>query len=193
VFQTEDKKLVAIMTMSANLSSGNTRWIGEPCKREDLLFKANIGRSIWEDNCVTINHIASYASNPSGRDADLFALFKQNGIDPPPTVLQIQFTRNGTSGNFYNVRLSLNPEVLGFARELEPNWGRNSWHKSMSTSDPQKKQFIDALGVWALQFAKQMDGALDKKSDAFSSIPSWRNVLENQTKSEQKRSKVTLD
>jgi hypothetical protein len=193
LFQTEGKKFVAIMTMSANLAGASGRWLGEPCKRDDMLFKAEIGNSTWQDNCVTINHISNYANNPGGRDAELYALFVESGVDAPPTVIQVQFTRNGTSGNFYNIRLSLNPEVMGFKRETEVNWGRNPWNKTMSFNDPTKKQFIDALGVWALQFAKQMDSALDKKADAFTSIQSWRTVLDGQLKPNATKPKVSLD
>lgn len=193
LFQTEGGKFVAVMTMTSNLSGGSIRWLGEPCKRDDLLFKASIGRSVWEDNCVTINHVSNYANNPAGRDAELYALFVQQGIDFPPTVLQIQFTRNGTSGNFLNIRLSINPELLGFAREKEVNWGRNPWNKTMSFNDPAKKQVIDALGSWALQFAKQMDDALTQKPDAFAAISSWRTVLNGKPELELVKRKVTLD
>lgn len=193
VFQTEGKKFVAAMKVTSNLAEGNLRWLGEPCKRDDILHKANIGKSTWQDNCVTINHIVHYFGNPGGRDAELYALFVEQGISPPPTVLQIAFTRNGTSANTLKTTLSINPEMLGFARETEVNWGRNPWNKTMSFNDPAKKQFIDALGAWALQFAKQMDDALDKKPDAFASIPSWRTVLNGQPKLEPYKPKVTLD
>ncbi|MDD2948382.1 MAG: hypothetical protein PHV80_06045 [Rugosibacter sp.] len=181
------------MKVSATLAEGNTRWLGEPCKRDDMLYKANIGKSMWEDNCVTINHISAYANNPGGKDAELYALFVEQGISPPPTILRIQFTRNGTHGNFLNVSLFLNPEVMGFARETEVSWGKNPWNKTMSFKDPAKKQFIEALSVWALQFAKQMDVALDKKPDAFAPISSWRSVLKDVPKPEPIKATVTLD
>lgn len=193
LFQTENKKFVAVMWISATLAEGNTRWLGEPCKREDMLYKASIGKTMWEDNCVTINHISAYGSDPKGPDAELYALFVEQGVSPPPTILQIKFTRNGTHGNFLNVTLSINPELMGFARETETAWGKNPWNKTMSFKDPAKKQFIDALGVWALQFAKQMDAALDKKPDAFASIPSWRAVLNEMPKPATIKSSVTLD
>lgn len=193
LFQTENKKFVAVMKVSATLAEGNTRWLGEPCKRDDMLYKANIGKTMWEDNCVTINHISAYGNNPGGKDAELYALFVEQGISPPPTIIRIQFTRNGTHGNFLNITLSVNPEVMGFARETEVAWGRNPWNKTMSFKDPAKKQFVDALGVWALQFAKQMDAALDKKSDAFASTPSWRSVLNDAAKPEPIKAAVSLD
>jgi hypothetical protein len=193
LFQTENKKFVAVMWISATLAEGNTRWLGEPCKRDDMLYKANIGKTMWEDNCVTINHISAYGNNPTGKDGELYALFVEQEVSPPPTILQIKFTRNGTHGNFLNISLSVNPEVMGFPRETEVSWGKNPWNKTMSFKDPAKKQFIDALGVWALQFAKQMDTALDKKPDAFATIPSWRSVLNEMPKPSAIKSSVSLD
>jgi hypothetical protein len=193
VFQTSEKRLVAVMIISANLSQNDIRWLGEPCKRDDMLYKANIGRSTWEDNCVTLNHITNHANNPVGKDAELYALFKEQGVDIPSTVLQFQFTRNGSNGRFYHVRLSVNPEAYGFSKESEPSWGRNPWNKTMSFNEPVKKQFIDALGAWGLGFAKQMDAALDQKQDAFTSIPPLSSVLTLKPTVAEPKSKLTLD
>lgn len=176
-FQTKAKQLHMVMTVTASLGGESVRWLGEPCKRDDMLFKANIGRSLWEDNCVTLNHITNYANNPTGKSAELFALFKEQGIDSPPTVLNLSFTRNGTSGNFLQIMLKVNPEAYGFTRESEINWGRNPWNKTMAFNDPTKKQFIDALSSWGLTFAKQMDDALRQKPAAFESIPSLQAAL----------------
>jgi hypothetical protein len=120
-------------------------------------------------------------------------LLKEQAIDTPPTVIRIDWTRNGTAGNFYHLTLSINPELLGFERDTETNWGRSSWHKSTSFNNSAKKQMIDALGAWSLQFAKQMDSALDKKQDAFLAIPSWRSVLDGQIKPEATTRKISLD
>lgn len=178
LFQTEHKKFVALMEVSVNLADrSGLRWLGEPCKRDDMLYKADIGKSIWQDNCVTINHITNFPGNPSGKRAELYALITAQGIEFPPTVLRIDWTRNGLDGNFYRVSLNINPELLGFKRETELNWGRNPWNKTMSFKNPEKKQFIDALGAWSLRFAQQMDAALDKQPAAFLSIPSWRSGL----------------
>lgn len=177
LFQTKNKKLVSVMTVSASLGGDSVRWLGEPCKRDDMLFKADLGRSIWEDNCVTLNHHTNYVNNPSGKSAELYAQFKEQGIETPPTVLVLTFTRNGTNGNFVNISLRINPEAFGLAREPEINWGRNPWNKTMSFNDPAKKRFIDALSAWGLNFAKQMDAALAQKPDAFSTIASLEASL----------------
>ncbi len=193
LFQTEGKNFVAMMRVSANLGSASVKWLGEPCKRDNTLYKANIGKSVWQDNCVMINHISGFYANPPASGVALYALLKEQGIEIPPTVLQIEFTRNGSNGNFLHTILYVNPELMGFSRETEPNWARNPWHKTQSFNDPAKKQFIDALGAWALKFGGQMDAALDKKADAFSAIPSWRSVLTGQPKPAMAKPQVILD
>ena len=193
LFQTEGKSFVAMMKVSANLGGASIKWLGDPCKREDMLYKASVGKSVWQDNCVTINHISGFYANPPTKGVPLYARLKEQGIEIPPTILQIQFTRNGSGGNFINTVLSINPELMGFARETEPNWGRNPWNKTQSFNDPVKKQFIDALSAWALKFANQMDSGLDKKPDAFSTIPSWRTVLNGQAKPDANKPKILLD
>jgi hypothetical protein len=177
LFQVKNKKLHAVLTVAGTLGGESVRWGGEPCKRDDMLFKANIGRSIWEDNCFTLNHITSYMSNPGGKSAELYSLLQAQGIESPPTVLALTFTRNGTSGNFYSVTLKVNPEAFGFAREIEVNWGRNPWHKNMSFQDADKKQFIDALSRWGVEFANRLDAALAQKPNAFDGLPVLDSML----------------
>jgi hypothetical protein len=191
-FQSEGKQWIAAMEVKSNLQSGSGYWLGEPCKREDMLFKLQLagGR---EDNCVTINHITRYMNNPGGKAAELYALLKEQGVDLPPTVLQVQLTRNGLSQRTLYYSIWINPELAGFARESEPEWGRNPWNKTMSFSDSAKKQYIDALSAWATTFVKQMDDGLRQKPDAFVRIPSWRSVMDGVVKAESTKPKVTLD
>lgn len=177
LFQIKNKQLHAVLTVTGTLGGESVRWGGEPCKRDDMLFKASTGKSIWEDNCFTLNHLTSYMSNPGGKSAELYVSLQSQGIETPPTVLTLTFTRNGTSGNFYNVTLKVNPEAFGFARETEVNWGRNPWHKNMSFQDADKRQFIDALSRWGVAFAGRMDAALAQKPDAFDGLPELDSVL----------------
>jgi hypothetical protein len=191
-FQTEGKQFVAGMEVRANLRPGSGYWIDEPCKRDDMLFKLQLsgGR---EDNCVTINHITRYMSNPGGKLAEAFALFKSQGIEVPPTVLNIVLTRNATSQRKLVFSIWINPELAGFVRESEPEWGRNPWHKVQAFSDPKKKQYVDALSVWATSFAKKMNDGLSQKADAYSDIPTWRSIQISATQSEPQKTQVKLD
>ncbi len=177
VFQTDEKKFVAVMRVTANLAQASAGdWTDSPCKRDDMLFKATIGGSFANVNCVTINHISGFPGNPSGKAAELFAFFKEQGVEVPPTVIQVTFTRYTNNLRRLEVLLYVNPELAGFARDGETLWGRSSWHKSQSVNDSDKKRFIGTLSEWALRFGKQMDFAFEKKVDAFAGVESWRSV-----------------
>ncbi len=178
LFQTEGKTFIALMTVDANLAEGSASdFTSEPCKRDDLLFKASLGGKFSNINCATINHITNFPGNPGGRDAELYSLIKEQGVDVPPTVLRFRFTRYTSHNRVLEVSLFINPELAGFPREVEPQWGRSPWHRSQAFNDPEKKRFVDNLGAWALQFAKQMDMAFEKNNHAFTSVPSWRSVI----------------
>ena len=193
-FQTEGGKLVAIMSVSANLAQANADdWVDDPCKRDDLLFKLSSGRSFKNVNCVTINHITGFPGNPNGAAANLYALLKENSIDIPPTVIQLVFTRYASNLRRLSVTLFVNPELVGIPRAAEVQWGRNPWHKSQSANDPDKTRFVDGLSAWAKQFAKQMDLAFDKNPDAFTAIPSWRAIPELNNQNGATKPKIKLD
>lgn len=176
-YQTEGKQWVASMEVLSNLQiGGNVYWTGEPCKRDNMLFKLQMAGGL-QDNCVTINHITGFMGNPGGKLAELYALLKEQAVDIPPTVISVQWTRNATSARRLIITLWINPELAGFPRETEREWGRNPWNKTMSFKDPAKKQYIDALSEWATAIAKRMDDGLRQKPDAFAGVPSWRTIV----------------
>ena len=176
LIQTEDKKLVSAMEVRGNVSGGgNNNWSDEPCKRNDLLFKANLGRLFEDVNCVTISHMTGYYASPTGIYADIYALMNNQGVDIPPTVIKVSFTRYASGGRWLTTDIVINPEIAGFARDNE-TWGRSSWHRSQALADPAKKQYIEQLSRWAVSFAKQIDVAFEKQRGAFDAMPSWRTT-----------------
>ncbi len=194
LFQTEGKKFVAMMVVTANLAQGGSKgWYDEPCKRDDMLYKASSGPDFWNENCITINHVTGFPGNPTGRSAELYSLLRENGVDVPPTIIRVTLSRTGPSLRMYRVILNINPELAGISREPETQWGRNRWHKSTSANDPEKRQFIDALVRWATPFAKQMEAAYQKRGDAFISIPSWRSIFDGQSFNSSAKPKALLD
>jgi len=193
-FQTENKQFVHVISVAGNLASATARdWTDEPCKRDDYLFKASLGGPFSNVNCVSINHLTGYPGNVTGKDAEAFAFFKGQGIDIPPTVIRVTFTRYKDNMRRYEVRLTINPEIVGFKRETETVWGQNPWHKTQAFNNPDKKKFIEELSAWSTAFAKQMDSAFDKDPNAFNSIQSWRKGIDASSKMDVSKSKVTLD
>lgn len=193
VIQTENKQFVAAMDVNANLAQGTASdWTDEPCKRDDLLFKASLGGAFTNINCVTLNHLADYQRNPGGKFAEAIAEVRSQGIEIPPTVLLITATRYSSNLRRLQVKLILNPEIEGFERTNE-SWGRSPWRKSQALKDPKKRAFIDSLSAWSVNFAKALDQAFEKKIDAFSSIPTWRTSLQQTVVDTPTEKKLVLD
>lgn len=194
VFQTENNQFVATMVVSGNLAQAlSNDWTDEPCKRDDFLFKASLGGQFSNINCVSINHIVGYPGDVKGKDAEAFAFFKEQGIDVPPSIVRVTFTRYSNNMRRYQVTLNINPEIVGFQRDTGNVWGQSTWHKSQAMNNPEKKKFINDLSVWATSFAKQMDAAFSKEPNAFSSIPSWRVGVDSTLKTNTPKAKVVLD
>lgn len=197
-FQTENKQLVMAMRTSATIggTDRNMYWTDDPCKREDLLFKHGDSTSRAGFNCVTINHIVGYMSNPSGKAAEAVALIREQGGVTPSTIMRIEFSQTRGS-QYYVLSLDINPEIVGFKPETATSWSTSPWNKLYAFNDPAKKKFIDELGAWALTMSQRMGDVINQKSSALTGIPSWRTVIGQGATSANAtnatKSKVTLD
>lgn len=161
-------KFFASIEMQANLQQGNmSGWTDEPCKRENFLWKRSTGRAFENINCASINHVTNFYASPTGVHQQYLGQFKQIGLEVPPTVINITFTRHHNQGRRLIYRINLNPEVFGIARDAETVWGANSWHKSFIDKDPKKVVFIAHLTKWAEDVQDRMDSAFEKNSSAF--------------------------
>ena len=169
-----DNKFIASLEMQGNLEYMNmSDWVDEPCKRDNLIWKRSTGGQFKDINCASINHYTKYFSSPTGDFQQYLAKFRQMGLEFPPTIIRIEFTRYANNGRRLVYKFSINPEMFGFERDAEPLWGTNSWYKDFSLKDPKKSEFIAALARWAEDVQNKMDVAFDKKLDAFSGITSF--------------------
>ena len=88
----------------------------------------------------------------------------------PPTVVQGAFAKYSSGGRLLTYRFTLNPEVFGFERDVEPVWGASSWHKQSSQRDPKKVEFVANLSRWATDMQDRMELAFNKEASAFKSV-----------------------
>jgi hypothetical protein len=175
-----DNKFFAAIDMQVNLEQSGSigDWTGEPCKREDYLWKKSIGGKFKNINCATINHIVTYFTTPTGEFQQLLVKFRELSVDtPPPTIVRVVFTRYGSGGRMLTYSVDINPETFGIDRDIERLWGANSWHKSFVQKDPKKVQFVANLSKWAEEVQNRMDTAFDKKSDAFVGMPEFSSYF----------------
>ena len=174
-----DSNFFAAFYVQANLNVNSriSDWTDEPCKREDYLWKKSIGGKFKNINCVSINHVTRYWASPTGSFQQFLVKFREMGIEVPPTIVRVEFTRFANSGTRLRYRVDINPEVFGINRDAEPIWGSNSWHKSFIKRDEKKVQFIANLSKWAEEVQARLDNAFNKKLDAFAGMPEFSGYL----------------
>jgi len=178
VIDIRDKKMFAGLDMTGNLNNPRlSDWIDEPCKREDFLWKRNIGGKFKNINCASINHWVDFTKNVTGDFQQLLVYQKDIGTEIPPTIVKVTFTRYGENGKWLSYDVAINPESFGVARDETSPWGSNSWHKAFIERDAKKVQFLNNLIKWTEAVQDRMENAYSKKSDAFVGLKSLESFF----------------
>ena len=178
IFTVIKQKMMASLDMSANLATTNsTGWNDEPCKRDNYLWKRSIGGPFKNVNCTTINHIVNYFVEPKGDFQQIIVAIKDQGIELPPTVIRVTFTRFTSDGRRLVYEVDVNPEQYGLDRDATTPWGSNSWYKDFVKRDPKKVEFLANLTKWAMDAQDRIELAFDKKPNAFENLKSIDEYL----------------
>jgi hypothetical protein len=168
MFSQKDKKLLFAVDVTANLSQASSSdWVDEPCKREDFIWKRSTGKSIKDVNCVSINHIVNYFVNPTGAFQQILVWSKDEGIEIPPTIIRVTFTRYAPDMRRLVHTVDINPEQYGLSRDPTLPWGSNGWHKNFINRDQKRFDFIENVKKWAIDIQDRMDAAFKKDANAF--------------------------
>lgn len=177
-----DKKFFSGLEVTANLNMGSSSdWVDEPCKRENYLYKRSTGGKFKNINCVSINHIVTYYATPTGAYQQLVVNLKDQGVEIPPTIIRVEFTRYSDSGRRLVYKMDVNPELFGIDRDSTTLWGSSPWHKSFIDRDTKKVEFIRKLSKWAEIIQDRMDSAFEKNKDAFSNIPDLAAFIDGES------------
>ena len=175
----KEKKFAVAIDITGNLSQASSSdWKDEPCKREDFLWKRSLGKDFRSVNCVSINHIVNHFVKPTGEFQQMLVWFNDQGIEVPPTVIRVAFTRYAPDTRRLVYLVDINPEHYGIARDATGVWGANGWHKNSISRDQKKVDFIENLKKWAIDVQDRMDNAFDKDARAFSNLKSLTAYLQ---------------
>ncbi len=175
----KEKKFAVAIDITGNLSQASSSdWKDEPCKREDFLWKRSLGKDFRSVNCVSIKHVVNYFVKPTGEFQQMLVWFNDQGIDVPPTIVRVEFTRYAPNTRRLVYRVDINPEHYGIARDATGVWGANGWHKNFISRDQKKVDFIENLKKWAIDVQDRMDNAFDKDARAFSNLKTLTAYLQ---------------
>jgi hypothetical protein len=185
LFSEREKKLLYAVDTIVNLEPGRmSGWTDEPCKRDNFLWKRSIGGEFQNINCASINHFTEYYVYPTGDFQQIVVWAKDEGIEIPPTIIRVSFTRYSSGGKRIVYVVDINPEQYGIARDATMIWGSSSWHKDFIKRDPRKVEFIEKLKLWATDVQDQMDRALNKDGKAFVGMKNLDEYLRDSVKKE---------
>jgi hypothetical protein len=178
IYTVKDKKVLHALEMTANLANGNASdWTDEPCKRDNFLWKRSLGGTFNNINCVSINHHVNYFVAPTGDYQQISVEAKDAGIEFPPTMIRVAFTRFSSNGRRLVYFVDVNPEQYGVSRDATTPWGSNGWYKDFIKKDPKKVEFIANLTKWASDAQDRIELAFKKDSKAFENLKSIEEYL----------------
>ena len=155
MFHVEEKSLIAVQSITANLSTNTNAayWMGAPCAGEHL---HTINRSVGRyDTCLTIDSVSVDIGGVKG------------------TFFDIRIINNANSGRFYKVDFLINASFLGFEKTTVADWTQ-----SAVSSNPAKSQLLTRLGAWSEKYLDATKNALDysTQTGAFESVPNFKSL-----------------
>ncbi|MFZ6846182.1 hypothetical protein [Undibacterium sp. RuTC16W] len=147
----KDKQFRASVKIEATTSSTAThRWMPEPCKRDDVVFKDTMKSNYDYPECLLINHNTNaFASSNTWLNAVPLWL-ENNQIKVPVTTLLAQYDKYQT-GDFVKVRFWINPELAGQTPSKNASWIKSDWHKDRLEKDTDKQIYMDKFIAWTKQ------------------------------------------
>lgn len=147
----ENKSLVSSMYIHTGIDSTPTKWLDEPCKGEDFIYKNDYGMTMWNQRCLTIRQDGYLAKSDNKVQQITRDYLIANNIKFKTQRLKLSYLTYTQSGNYLQVDIAVWPSMYGFEDVLE---GVNSpWHASRFKTDPDKVDFINELVKWAEKYS----------------------------------------
>ena len=146
--QIRPPRLIAAVHARAVLRPESHRfnWSGEPCKREDALYRADLTGSHGEDeNCLLVDHhTLNLGPQAQGIWKDAAAWLTAQKVQVPvPVVITAHVTRFQQS-RLIAASYSFNPRMYGCNAPVSRSWADSPWHKKTIGEDPQRVRFVES-------------------------------------------------
>ena len=152
VVQIRPPRLIAAVHARAALEpeSYQFHWSGQPCKREDTLYRSDLTGSHGEnENCLLVNHtVLNLGPKAQGIWKDAAAwLAAQNVQLPGPMVITAEVTRFQRA-QLVAASYAFNPRMYGCNAPVSRSWADSPWHKKQIEADPQRVRFVESVTAW---------------------------------------------
>jgi hypothetical protein len=171
--QMEGRRIRATVVAYTLLETGSDakggRWVDEPCRRTDTLFRLDLAEGRADQtNCLLVNHfVNTMSSSDTGIYADAVAWLTQRGMESPVAALiDAQITYIQADEEILMVRYAFNPEAFACDSPRSASWDASPWHRSAIEKDPEKVRFVDSIVEWGKSVQRQVTDAMEGRPAA---------------------------
>ncbi|MBE7635923.1 hypothetical protein GUA87_03645 [Sneathiella sp. P13V-1] len=150
----------------------------ERCERGTYQFtrnRFNVEGGIQD--CWYVNHNL-FRMNAQFEETDLKPdymkqarrFFIANDVKTPTETVYVKYHK-ASSTKLMNVWYHFNPETKGFAGSSATSWGKSSWHRDQTKSDPTRSKYIQDLKNWGIRFEEFVTAGFAGKVGEKGQIP----------------------
>ena len=151
VVQIRSPRLIAAVHARAALRPGSTRfnWSGQPCKREDTLYRSDLTGSHGDDeNCLLVDHTTLNSSaRAQGIWKETASWLTAQRVQLPVLVIIADVTRFQGS-QLVAATYAFNPRMYGCNAPVSRSYTDSPWHKNAIGADPQRVRFVESVTAW---------------------------------------------
>jgi hypothetical protein len=143
--QREAADLAMLIRLYANIEPISLKWIDDPCKRTDTLYRNVHDSTVWNVKCELINHIVGFATTKEYADVREWA--DNEGVKIPATALRITLAKI-TGSEYFRMEVYVNPALRGLD-STQSNWNMSPFHSKRIAKDPRRRKYVDELIAWS--------------------------------------------
>jgi hypothetical protein len=169
----ETKKLNMSMYVNAKIDGVSTRWLSEPCKGEDFIYKNDYKMTLWDQRCLTFK-MDSYLQKTDNKVQSISRdFYSKSGIKHDYNAIVASYTQYTRGGKYLELKFYIFPSNYGFENPTTETLVTNPWFSSNYKLDPAKVKFVEALTVWAEIYSNILYKSFTEEKNQSTEIPKF--------------------
>ena len=143
-------------------------WVGEPCKKEGALYRADLTGSHGEDeNCLLVDHsVGNLGPRAQGIVREAADWLAAQGVQLPVPVLITAHVTRFQNTQLLGASYSFNPRMYGCNAPMSRSYAESPWNKKNVDADPQRVRFVESVITWGKLVQTHFDAVVASKSSS---------------------------
>ena len=174
--QIEPPRLRAAVVASAVLNPGTYRmtWVGNPCKRDDTLYRADLSGSVGSesDNCLLVDHtLGRFSPRSPGIWKDAATWLREQRVELPVAVLIAANVTRSERWQLVTASYAFNPRMYGCDAPRARTWAESPWHRKAVDGDPQRVRFVESVVGYGKAMQQHFDALVADRQSTIEKAP----------------------